>query len=219
MSVRQAIDEIHNGFTRELESVRTSAELEATKVKFLGMKGPVRQLMQFLKDASSEERPIIGKLINDLKEFVTSECDRTSQQFIIREEAEQLNREQLDVTLPGRRHPIGKKHPLNQAMDEIIRILTEMGFSVQSGPDIDTEYYNFEALNFAPEHPARDMQDTFYITPDVLLRTHTSNIQARVMESNRPPRLVPTFYFIRSRRSTSISMFRLPIYLRQWTPF
>ena len=100
---------------------------------------------------------------------------------------QQLEKEAIDITLPGRKRYIGRKHPLTQAMDQIINILEGMGFSVQYGPDLDTDYYNFEALNFPPEHPARDMQDTFYINPSVLLRTHTSNIQARVMEANNPP--------------------------------
>src|SRR5690606_13658467 len=98
-----------------------------------------------------------------------------------------LGEETIDVTLPGRRYFPGGKHIVTQTLDHIQSILIGMGFSVQSGPDIDSEYYNFDVLNFPPDHPAKDMQDTFYISEDVLLRTHTSNIQARVMESNRPP--------------------------------
>jgi phenylalanyl-tRNA synthetase alpha chain len=107
--------------------------------------------------------------------------------LIEKEEGDRLARETLDVTLPGRQRYAGRKHILTQALDQMIDVLIGMGFSVQYGPDIDTDYYNFEALNFAPDHPARDMQDTFYIAPNVLLRTHTSNIQARIMETNRPP--------------------------------
>jgi phenylalanyl-tRNA synthetase alpha chain len=107
--------------------------------------------------------------------------------LVQREQKIQLAKEKIDITLPGRRRFSGRKHLLTSAMDEIIDILIGMGFSVQYGPEIDTDYYNFEALNFAPDHPARDMQDTFYIASNMLLRTHTSNIQARIMESHEPP--------------------------------
>jgi phenylalanyl-tRNA synthetase alpha chain len=107
--------------------------------------------------------------------------------LIAREEEQQLVNETIDVTWPGRRHLIGRKHPLTETMGQIIDILLRLGFSVQYGPEIDTDYYNFEVLNFPPDHPAREMQDTFYVEPHVLLRTHTSNIQARVMEKNKPP--------------------------------
>src|SRR4029078_8752690 len=101
--------------------------------------------------------------------------------------AKQLEKEKLDITLPGRRRFPGRKHIITQTLDHMIDLLSEMGFSVQYGPDIDTDYYNFEALNFAKDHPARDMQDTFYITSDLLLRTHTSNTQVRIMENTNPP--------------------------------
>jgi phenylalanyl-tRNA synthetase alpha chain len=119
--------------------------------------------------------------------LIAAECERAKDILVAKEEEQQLASEALDITLPGRSRFVGRRHPLTQAMDTILQILIGMGFSVQYGPDIDTDYYNFEALNFPPEHPARDMQDTFYISPNVLLRTHTSNIQARVMEANKPP--------------------------------
>ena len=187
MSAQQSINDIHSQFIKELASAHTTGELEAIKIKFLGKKGPIQQLMQLLKDVSAEERPALGKQINDLKEYAIAQCAQAEQQLVLSEETQRLVEEQIDVTLPGRKRSIGRKHPLNRAMDEMIQILMEMGFSVQYGPDIDTDYYNFEALNFPPEHPARDMQDTFYISAKDLLRTHTSNIQARVMESNTPP--------------------------------
>lgn len=185
--MQQSIDEIRQQFLQHLKQIQTTEDLEAIKVKFLGKKGPVQQLMQMLRDVSSEERPLVGKKINDLKEFMTGECEKLSVELTAKEEEKQLAEETLDVTLPGFRHASGNKHPLVQAMDQIIAILTGLGFSVQYGPDIDTDYYNFEVLNFSPDHPARDMQDTFYISPHVLLRTHTSNIQARVMEMHKPP--------------------------------
>jgi phenylalanyl-tRNA synthetase alpha chain len=185
--VQQSIEELREQFLQQLAQVQTTHDLENLRVKFLGKKGPIQQLMQVLRDVTPAQRPLVGKQINDLKEFMTLQCDRLESELTSREEEQQLAHEKIDITLPGRRRSIGRKHPLTQAMDQIISILSSLGFSVQYGPDIDTDYYNFEVLNFPPDHPARDMQDTFYISPGILLRTHTSNIQARVMEVNKPP--------------------------------
>lgn len=185
--MQQSIDHLREQFCQEIQQVKSSHQLEDLKVKFLGKKGPVQHLMQVLRGVSAEERPALGKKINDLKEWMGIECATLSLQLIAGEEESRLHVEALDISLPGRRRSTGRKHPLTQAMDEIIEILSGLGFTVQHGPDIDTDYYNFEALNFPPDHPARDMQDTFYISPHVLLRTQTSNIQARVMEANKPP--------------------------------
>lgn len=185
--MQQSIEDLRQQFLQQLVQVKTTHDLEGVKVKFLGKKGPIQQLMQMLRDVAPDQRPVIGKQINDLKEFMAAECEQLSADLITREEQQQLAHEALDITLPGRRRYSGNKHPLTQTMDQIIAILTGLGFSVQYGPDIDTDYYNFEVLNFPPDHPARDMQDTFYISPHILLRTHTSNIQARVMEMNKPP--------------------------------
>lgn len=185
--MQQAIENLRQEFLQQFTQVKTTQDLDNIKVKFLGKKGPVQQLMQMLRDVSADQRPLVGKHINDLKEFMTAECETLSVELISREQQVQLAQEALDITLPGRRHNSGNKHPLTQAMDQIIAILTGLGFSVQYGPDVDTDFYNFEVLNFPPDHPARDMQDTFYVSPHILLRTHTSNIQARVMEVNKPP--------------------------------
>lgn len=174
-------------FQSDLEKIENSQNLEDLKIKYLGKKGPIQDLMKLLRDVSSEERPILGKKINDLKESFSESIAVLENRLIKEEEAVRLGEEKLDISLPGRRRTVGRQHPLTLAIDEIIQILVGMGFSVQYGPDIDTDYYNFEVLNFAPDHPARDMQDTFYISPHILLRTHTSNIQARVMEKNKPP--------------------------------
>lgn len=174
-------------FQQELNQAGTTGLLEALKVKYLGKKGPLQNLMKFLKDVSPEQRPAVGKWINDLKEEITSQIEGVQTQLIASEEEAQLKQEAIDISLPGRSRFPGRKHIINQTLDEIIDVLAGMGFSVQLGPDIDTDWYNFEALNFAADHPARDMQDTFYIAPNVLLRTHTSNIQVRVMEGEKPP--------------------------------
>lgn len=183
----QKITAVQHSFDDTLKSTKTVADLEALKVRFLGKKGPIQDLMKFLRDVPDQERPTMGKYINDLKEHVTNAITIALAELIQKEENDRLKSEKIDVTLPGQKKYPGRKHPITHALDEIIEILVSMGFSVQYGPDIDTEYYNFEALNFAPDHPAKDMQDTFYLAPNVLLRTQTSNIQARVMESNKPP--------------------------------
>lgn len=185
--MRQKIEQLKNEFDSELQAAKSSVDLEVVKVKYLGKKGPIQDLMKSLKEVAAEDRPATGKMINDLKESIASALEQTHIRVITGEDNDRLSHEKLDVTLPGRRSFVGRKHIINQVLDEIVDILIGMGFSVQSGPDIDTDYYNFEALNFAPDHPARDMQDTFYIAPNVLLRTHTSNVQVRVMEANQPP--------------------------------
>jgi phenylalanyl-tRNA synthetase alpha chain len=185
--VRERVELLQREFDTAVQTAATTADLELIKVKYLGKKGPVQDLMKFLKDVAPEERPHAGKIINDLKEHISSAIDQKGQHLASNEDAERLAGETLDVTLPGRRRFTGRKHIINQVLDDIIDTLVGMGFSVQYGPDIDSDYYNFEALNFAADHPARDMQDTFYIAPNVLLRTHTSNVQVRVMETHKPP--------------------------------
>jgi len=183
----QKIETLRQHFDEDLRSAGTLSLLENLKIKYLGKKGPIQDLMRGLKDVSAEERPNSGKLINDLKAHMESSVAEAHERLVSCEQNDRLAHETIDVTLPGRRRYPGRKHIITQALDEILDILIGMGFSVQYGPDIDTDYYNFEALNFAPDHPARDMQDTFYVSSNVLLRTHTSNIQARVMETHQPP--------------------------------
>lgn len=183
----QQIDNISSQFKRDLEAVRTSDDLEAIKVKYLGRKGPVQDLMKDLRNVPADERPNFGKRINDLKTDLESSICTFESLLIAKEEETRLAAETIDVTLPGKQRFPGRKHIITQALDEIIDILIGMGFSVEYGPDIDSDYYNFEALNFPHDHPARDMQDTFYISADYLLRTHTSNTQVRTMEKNKPP--------------------------------
>lgn len=186
--MQQTVDTLKQQFASELQAAKTAADLDSLKVKYLGKKGPVQDLMKGLQAVSPELRPAAGKVINELKTFASEALETRLIQFVQEEESRQLLAEKIDVTLPGRRRFAGRKHIVTQALDEMIDIAISLGFSVQYGPDIDTDYYNFEALNFAPDHPARDMQDTFYISSNnVLLRTHTSNIQARIMESQKPP--------------------------------
>jgi phenylalanyl-tRNA synthetase alpha chain len=187
VDVQTSLIDIQSQFDRELSDASTLADLEALKVKFLGKKGTIQELMRNLKDADPAERPLLGKGINDLKEAISQKLEHKQTQVGALEQASRLAVESIDITLPGRRRFLGRKHLIPKVLEEMLQILKRMGFSIQYGPDIDSDFYNFEALNLGPDHPARDMQDTFYITDNMLLRTHTSNVQVRLMENQKPP--------------------------------
>jgi phenylalanyl-tRNA synthetase alpha chain len=185
--MQEKIREIKLLFEQELAAVDSTKKLEALKVKYLGKKSPIQDLMSSLRNCLPEERPLIGKYINDLKEEVSKVCEEAFLAFNLVEQRARIELEKIDITLPGRQRFHGKKHPIYLLRDEMISILSGMGFSVQYSPDVDSDYYNYEGLNFPPDHPARDMQDTFYLAPDQLLRSHTSNTQVRTMEKHQPP--------------------------------
>ncbi len=185
--MKQKIEDLKQAFQLEIEKVQQTKELEMLRIKYLGKKSPIQALMQDLRTCSPEERPEMGKLINTLKQDVSAQIDTHFKALEAQELLSRLSEEKVDVTLPGRRKILGKKHPLSQMLDEVIEILVGMGFSVQESPEIETEYYNYGGLNYPPDHPARDMQDTFYITPDILLRSHTTSIQQHMMENTTPP--------------------------------
>ncbi|MCB1071729.1 MAG: phenylalanine--tRNA ligase subunit alpha [Chlamydiia bacterium] len=185
--MKQKIEDLKQAFQLEIEKIQQTKELEQLRIKYLGKKSPIQALMQDLRTCSAEERPEMGKLINTLKQDVSTQIDTQFKVLEAQELLSRLSEEKVDVTLPGRRKILGKKHPLSQMLDEVIEILVGMGFSVQESPEIESEYYNYGGLNYPPDHPARDMQDTFYITPDILLRSHTTSIQQHMMENAAPP--------------------------------
>lgn len=191
-NIDEIFAEMRSQFEAELQQAQTVAAIEALEVKYLGKKGPVQQLMKQLKDVPNEERPRFGKLVNDLKAEFSELLGKKNHQYLLQEENQRLEEEKIDITLPGHKRFVGRKHILTHVLDEITDILISMGFSIQYAPEIETDYYNFEALNFPPDHPARDMQDTFYINTQYLLRTHTSNSQVRLMEQQKPPIRVAT---------------------------
>ncbi len=187
-SLPDQIGDLRSHFLSELKEASHSKDLEHLRTKYLGKKGPLQSLMQELKNCDPVQRPQFGKLINDLKEELTLHCDHTLARLKQAELNDRLKQEWIDATLPGRPRPHGHLHPIHQMLYQIIDILTQMGFSVQLGPDIESDYNNFEGLNFAPDHPARDMQDTFYLSPGAsLLRTHTTTVQVRAMAQHSPP--------------------------------
>ena len=171
----------------ELNVVRNPRELDELRVKYFGRKGVLTNAMKRMGEVSKEERPAVGKLVNSVREKLTENFDQVHQDFAKQTRENQLISETMDVTLPGRRRRLGRKHPITQSVDRIEQIFRGMGFHVAEGPEIEHSYYNFDALNTPENHPARDLQDTLYITDEVLLRTHTSPVQVRFMEKHQPP--------------------------------
>lgn len=170
-----------------LEAVKDQQELEALRVRFLGKKGELTAILKQMGSLSAEERPVIGQLANEIRSQIEAVIAEKSAEFKSAAAAEKLNKETIDVTMPGAKMAMGKKHPLNLVLDEIKEIFLGMGFDVAEGPEVELDYYNFEALNIPKDHPARDTQDTFYITDNILLRTQTSPVQVRTMEKQKPP--------------------------------
>ncbi|MFA4874585.1 MAG: phenylalanine--tRNA ligase subunit alpha [bacterium] len=171
----------------ELAQVADSATVEACRVKYLGRQGLVTFILKSLKDLTVEERPEVGREINAAKEMLEARLAQLRDSLKKVELDRDVAAQKLDITLPGHCLPRGRRHPLRQTMRDVLRIFTDMGFSIHTGPEIETDYYNFEALGVQADHPARDMQDTFYVEGGYLLRTHTSPVQIHVMENQRPP--------------------------------
>lgn len=180
-------DEIKKSFLEDLGSTDNLRKLNDIKVKYLGKKGIVTSQLKSLSSIPPQERPLVGKQINDIKLLIEKEI--ASKEIFLKEIElkNQLLSEYIDITLPGNYIPFGSEHPINKVLSEIVDIFIRMGFSVEEGPEVELDYFNFEALNIPKEHPARDMQDTFYISEDVLLRTHTSPVQIRGMIKRIPP--------------------------------
>ena len=185
--MKDSVDQVRKDAFSELEAAGSTGELDAVRVKYLGRNGKITFLLKEISKLPAEDKPKFGQRVNLLKREVSQAVEEKSAALAVEEEKERLLSSALDVTLPGRRPLIGKKHIITQTMDEILGILAEMGFSIEYGPEVESDFYNFEALNFPHDHPARDMQDTFFITDDLLLRTHTSPTQIRVMEKTGPP--------------------------------
>jgi phenylalanyl-tRNA synthetase alpha chain len=171
-------------FDKDLAQVSSLKDLEELRLKYLSRNGLVSNLFEKLKEVPKEEKPVIGGKLNILRSYVTDNYNTVKTKL---ESEETTTFQIIDLTLPGIERQIGSKHILTQTVDEIKSIFKGMGFSVAEGPELESDWYNFGALNFAPDHPARDMQDTFFISKDFLLRTHTSPVQARVMEKHQPP--------------------------------
>jgi phenylalanyl-tRNA synthetase alpha chain len=170
-----------------IATASTLEHLEQLRVNYLGKKGQLSAILGSMGKLDASDRPRIGGLANELKELLQSALDRQRQTLESAQIQAQLAAEILDVTLPGVIRPQGRKHPLNSTIDRVIDLFVGLGYTVATGPEMESDYYNFEALNTPPDHPARDMQDTFYLPDGNLLRTHTSSVQIRYMEQHDPP--------------------------------
>jgi len=183
-SMKERLLNIKDQALKELEVVTDLAGLEEYRVSYLGKKGVLTSELKRLGELPPEDRPEIGKLANQIKSQLLENLERARAELAEKEQKEDLF---LDITLPGREPLRGHLHPINQVSKEICDIFVKMGYRIVSGPNVELDYYNFEALNFPQDHPARDMQDTFYVSDGVVLRTHTSPMQIRVMEKQKPP--------------------------------
>ena len=186
MSALKQIETVRNDFLAELEDVNEDLkELESLRSKYLGRKGKVAALFSLMGEASNEERPALGESLNQLKKELTALFeDKVSEFDRSRQKAED---DSIDLSLPGKEHRLGSIHILEQTLSEIKDIYRSIGFHVAYGPEVDDDHHNFTALNIPEHHPARDMQDTFFIDPGTVLRTHTSNVQVHLMEEQDPP--------------------------------
>jgi phenylalanyl-tRNA synthetase alpha chain len=191
MSLKEQLENIRKEAATDLAAVTDAKSLEAVRVKYVGRNGALTAALDKLREVPKEERPVVGKLSNEIKTWFAAELEALQARLAAQS---QRAESKVDITLPGRRPHIGKLHPLTQMTERIVTIFRRLGFAVADGPDIETEHYNFDALNTPAHHPSRDTQDTFYLDPETmagpkrrLLRTQTSPVQIRFMETHTPP--------------------------------
>lgn len=185
--MKAQLEAIEKKAFEELTAAQDLKDLDAVRVKYLGKKGELTAILKQMGKLSAEERPVIGQLANQVHAQIEERLEETKTNLEAHLLDQRLATETLDVTMPGKRSVLGKKHPITIVLDELKEIFIGMGFDVAQGPEVELDYYNFEALNIPKDHPARDTQDTFYINDNVVLRTQTSPIQIRVMEKQKPP--------------------------------
>jgi phenylalanyl-tRNA synthetase alpha chain len=182
-TILRELETLKNNFNSQLKQTKDPVALQQIRIQYLGRKGLLTQFFKKISTLSPEERPKMGDALNNLKLKIQHDIEQLNLSLSKEAETEQY----VDLTLPGIPPVVGHRHPLMQVMDEIKEIFTSMGFSIETGPEVETEYYNFEALNFPADHPSRDLQDTFYLKNGKLLRTHTSPVQIRTMQKRKPP--------------------------------
>ncbi|MDY6011488.1 phenylalanine--tRNA ligase subunit alpha [Clostridium sp.] len=185
--MQEKLKNIQDVALKEISNAKTSSEVEEIRVKYLGKKGELTTILRGMKDVSKEERPIIGKMVNEVKAVLESTLENISKEIKTKEKNEKLANEVIDISLPGKKSRLGKRHPLDLTLESMKNIFVSMGFTIEEGPEIEYDRYNFEALNIPKDHPARSEQDTFYINDNLVLRTQTSPVQVRTMENQKPP--------------------------------
>ena len=186
-SIQEQLKELNTAAVHAIGTSDSLDELEQLRIKYLGKKGQLSQILRGMGKLSPEERPAVGSLANVVKQEVQTSLEQRKQDLQRLQIEARIKAETIDVTMPGVSRPLGRVHPLNGVVDRVLDIFIGLGYTVATGPQIETDYYNFEALNTPPDHPARDMQDTFYLPGGKLLRTHTSSVQIRYMENHEPP--------------------------------
>lgn len=184
MSLQEQLEELKSQTLAKIESAKELAAVESIRVETLGKKGPITEVLRGMRDLSAEERPKVGAFANEIRDMLTSAVEKRKSELTELALEKKLSEEALDVTLPGKQVPHGSRHVLTQIMEEIEDTFIGMGYQVIEGTEVESDHYNFERMNLPKDHPARDMQDTFYISEDLLLRTHTSPVQARTMEKH-----------------------------------
>lgn len=185
--MKTQLEKIRQAAKEALDSFESKEQIEEARIKYLGKKGELTAILKQMGKLSAEERPVIGQLANEIRADIEAKIAAKSEELKKAELAKRLEDEKLDVTMPGTEASIGHKHPLSIVLDEIKEIFMGMGFDIAEGPEVEYDYYNFEALNIPKDHPARDTQDTFYIDDNIVLRTQTSPVQIRFMEQHKPP--------------------------------
>ena len=178
------IEQIKEEYLSEIENANSLTEVNDIKNKYLSKKGKVSELMAKMKDIVAEKKASYGQSVNNLKSFISDHLDSIKDSFEVKALNEKLERETIDVTMPSKNYSAASKHPLNKLVDDISEVFVGLGYKVAEGPEVEKDLYNFEMLNLPKDHPARDMQDTFYVDVNTLLRTHTSPVQARTMEAS-----------------------------------
>ncbi len=185
--MKAKLEEIKKNALAQINASETIEKLNEVKVNFLGKKGDLTTVLKSMKDITPEERPKIGQMVNDVRQQIEVLIEENLKKFEMKKRELQMEKEVIDVTLPAKKVKMGHRHPNSIAMEEVERIFVGMGYEVVEGPEIETDYYNFEALNIPSDHPAKDEQDTFYINGDILLRTQTSGVQVHEMEKGKLP--------------------------------
>lgn len=185
--MKEKLEQIKELALKELSILSSINELENLRVKYLGKKGELTAILRGMGGLTSEERPIVGKLANDVREDIESLITAASAALKRKEKDDQLKNEIIDISMPGKKNLIGKRHPIDLTLEGIKEIFISMGFTIEEGPEVEYDYYNFEALNIPKDHPARGEQDTFYINDNIVLRTQTSPVQIRTMEKQELP--------------------------------
>ncbi|WP_041971992.1 phenylalanine--tRNA ligase subunit alpha [Geobacter sp. OR-1] len=185
--MNEQLEQLKTRALQEIAAISGEEELQNLRVKYLGKKGELTSVMKGIGALTPEERPKLGQVVNAVRDLLEERIESVLQQTRKNARDAKLRSERIDVTLPGRQQPKGSKHPVSMVIEEVSDIFAGLGFQVAEGPEIELDYYNFEALNFPKDHPARDMQDTFFVENDLLLRTHTSPVQIRTMLNHAPP--------------------------------